>query len=630
MSVGTIVDEAIVLLEGLYVHLPLKRAMYAIDPVRRLRLLQVRIERLKSSKAEQTDDLWFHREMSATLTSVRDLHTMYVLPRPFDTAIAALPFQVEDYFDGDRRRYVVTNVIAGIKWQAPATFISGVEVTHWNGIPISRAVELVGEVNAGSNPEARLARGLARLTIRPLAKALPPDEESVRIQYRRDRTNEPCELIVPWRIFTLATGQKIPPDGSAVRVASAVGVDHDSDLIRYARRAFFGTYPSENDKSGWLSQEKCAIEWPPSEIIDLQTLDKVPEYFQAKRFRFKVGGPEYGYIRLRSFAIPGATSQMTNEEADLAAQGFLDAFVGLLERLPQTGLIIDVRDNPGGTISLGERLLQTLTPRHIQPQTFQFINTLMTLNLAKTFSEYKGWKELIERSMETTAPFSTGVTLDSVEFCNDTGQKYHGPVVLVTNALCYSTTDIFAAGFQDHEIGKVLGIHGCTGAGGANVVEHSWLNQRYKAIKDARLRFSLPVPDWNLKDELPGGADFRVALRRSLRVGKLSGTELEDFGVVPDTRYKMTKNDLLNGNVDLMTTAAKISERDALLSPEGGYREATQRWCLSDNHCPDAQNRAAERAGGWMDVRTSIGSGRFRRNRGPIVGEGGGHSGVQW
>jgi len=34
---------------------------------------------------------------------------------------------------------------------------------------------------------------------------------------------------------------------------------------------------------------------------------------------------------------------------------------------------------------------------------------------------------------------------------------------------CYSTTDMFAAGFKDHGIGKILGVDNDTGAGGANV-----------------------------------------------------------------------------------------------------------------------------------------------------------------
>src|SRR6201999_414341 len=41
----TMANEAILLLEGLYVHLPVKRAMYAVDPVRRLQLLKLRLER---------------------------------------------------------------------------------------------------------------------------------------------------------------------------------------------------------------------------------------------------------------------------------------------------------------------------------------------------------------------------------------------------------------------------------------------------------------------------------------------------------------------------------------------------------------------------------------------------------
>ena len=38
-----IVDTFVELIEGLYAHLPLKRAMYAIDPLQRLRLLRQRV-----------------------------------------------------------------------------------------------------------------------------------------------------------------------------------------------------------------------------------------------------------------------------------------------------------------------------------------------------------------------------------------------------------------------------------------------------------------------------------------------------------------------------------------------------------------------------------------------------------
>jgi hypothetical protein len=71
-----IVDQAIVLMEGFYVHLPLKKAMHAVDPVQRLRLLRKHL-------SEYDHDLRFHGEMTQIFTSVRDLHTNYLLPSHF-------------------------------------------------------------------------------------------------------------------------------------------------------------------------------------------------------------------------------------------------------------------------------------------------------------------------------------------------------------------------------------------------------------------------------------------------------------------------------------------------------------------------------------------------------------------
>ena len=54
-------------------------------------------------------------------------------------------------------------------------------------------------------------------------------------------------------------------------------------------------------------------------------------------------------------------------------------------------------------------------------------------------------------------------------------------------------------------------------------------------------------------------AQFRVALRRTLRVGKhWGGQPVEDLGVIPDVRYQMTKRDLLQGNADLMEKAGEL------------------------------------------------------------------------
>src|SRR5262245_9703451 len=156
-------DQALVLFEQNYVHLPLKVAMHAVNPVQRLKLLQTRLDR---QTAATMDPEWmFHAEMSAIFHSVRDLHTNYLLPAPFNGKIAYLPFLIEEYFEAGDRKYIVSRLVEGY---SPPGFEPGVEVTHWSGIPIEHAVELNATRFAGSNAAARHARGLESLTIRPL------------------------------------------------------------------------------------------------------------------------------------------------------------------------------------------------------------------------------------------------------------------------------------------------------------------------------------------------------------------------------------------------------------------------------------------------------------------------------
>jgi hypothetical protein len=149
----------------------------------------------------------------------------------------------------------------------------------------------------------------------------------------------------------------------------------------------------------------------------------------------------------------------------------------------------------------------------------------------------------LEEAVETGAIYSHAFPLTSPESCNDIGQKYYGPVVLVVDGNCYSATDIFSAGFQDHRIGKILGVSTNTGAGGANVWEHWLLNK------------ALPF-GWGL-NPLPNQAGMRVAIRQCLRVGPRAGTLLEDFGVVPDEVHKPTREDLLEGDRKLLACAAR-------------------------------------------------------------------------
>ena len=91
----TVIDQAILMLEELYAHLPLKRALHATDPIQRLRLLRLRHQAL--------DEREFQSEMIDIFVGLRDLHTNYILPSAYHPKYAFLPFRVEEYYEDKRR-----------------------------------------------------------------------------------------------------------------------------------------------------------------------------------------------------------------------------------------------------------------------------------------------------------------------------------------------------------------------------------------------------------------------------------------------------------------------------------------------------------------------------------------------
>src|SRR6476620_8877206 len=71
-----IIETASELLETLYVHLPLKRSMYAVNPIQRLKLLRQRCEQQMPAMAKRE----FFNEIVSIFCELRDLHTIFVMP----------------------------------------------------------------------------------------------------------------------------------------------------------------------------------------------------------------------------------------------------------------------------------------------------------------------------------------------------------------------------------------------------------------------------------------------------------------------------------------------------------------------------------------------------------------------
>lgn len=527
-----LIDQAIEMLDSVYAHLPLKRALHANDPIRSLRLLRLRQAPLNERA--------FHSALMDVFLGLRDLHTNYMLPSGYAQKFAFLPFRVEEYYEPGGvapnpdtvvrvRKYIVS-------WVSPANTVSslkaGMIVTHWNGSPIDLAVARNGNREAGSNPDARRAQGVEALSLRWLGMSLPPDEDWVNLTYTDGKKTYEgrfdWEVIDAFDRVALLAGLN---DAAGAKLR--LGLDLNRVLLDRVRKLVFDpeTVRVEEEAVTRLETAAAAVPAPAQPAVSA-----FPEVFP--RFgEIKTPSGTVAYIRLKSFAPNSAGGDLVDQ--------VVAEFARILASLPQTGLILDVRGNGGGYINIGERILQMLTPREITPEPFHFLATPLTLKMATAVNGYDAWNATIVQGMESGASFSQGFPLTDSKQCNDVGQVYQGPVVLVTDARCYSTTDIFSAGFQDHGIGTIVGCHASTGAGGATVWDTDHLQ-------------GLAIDPENPFVALPQGAGMRVAAMRCTRVGERSGNPVEDYGVVPDIRYYMTKTDVVENNDDLIAACAKI------------------------------------------------------------------------
>ena len=507
----TIVDVLLAVLQGAYCHLLQKRAGYAMDPIQQLRLLRVRSGEMSEAQ--------FHLAITSIVTALRDAHTRYSGPFSMVGYVAMLPFLVEQYGATDAPQFIVSKVLDGRLVEDPL-FKAGVTLESWNGVPFARAVELHAEHETGGRPDARLARALETLTSRALEMGPPPDERWVDVGFKAGRSRH--EVRIPWRVVEPERAPNASRSGS--RASRFLALDRGAEQVRRAKKLLFSgalwkaerTREMVGKSRGWIATTQ--------------------QDFLAARIIQPAGQKELGYLRVWSFDVDDD-------------QVFLDEVIRLVELLPQTGLILDLRGNPGGLIWAAERMLQLFTPATISPTRFALLATPMTRAMAQSpFNrlELEPWAESLEAALATGEAYSQPLPITDPAWCNDIGQRYSGPVACIVDANTYSSGDLFAAGFADNNVGPVITVGEATGAGGANV----WTSSD---VRDALGDTNYAVP------ALPDGVEYSLAIRRATRSGAAMGVPIEDLGI-RGLPYAMTLNDLLFDNRDLLSFCAKQFE----------------------------------------------------------------------
>lgn len=536
---GQVIETFRGLIEGLYTHLPLKRSMYGADPVQRLRLLEQRADRL--------DDLRFHHELASIVTGLRDAHTRYVGPATLAGRAAMLPFLVESFGPVGKARYIVSKVAKDKTLIGDRRFVPGVELRWWNAVPMDRAVDIHADQETGGRADSRRARALESLTLRALQYGPPPDEHWVVIGYL-DLKGIEREVTIEWRVVTPRRARTSGAHGSGTGYLD-YGIDAAAETTRRVKKLLFAPdlwYADQGARAGTPeppaapaasspAAARTAAATPPAAPLDTWLPTSMQDALAAKVVRVGVGN--LGYLRIWSFDVEDDAS-------------FLDEVIRLLALMPERGLIIDLRANPGGLIWAAERLFQLFTPRSVVPTRFSLLATPLTRAMAaaaQNDGELAPWRQSLDDAVGTGELYSRSVPITPVEACNDIGQVYGGPVVAVVDANTYSAGDLFAAGFVDNELGPLVTVGEATGAGGANV----WLPEHVsEALLGTRYE----------QRPLPEGIGYTISVRRATRAGPADGSAIEDVGVRGDYAYAMTRRDLVEdpGNQDLLAFCARL------------------------------------------------------------------------
>ena len=516
-------------LSGIYTHLPLKHARYGFDPVQRLRILRTQAKDLSGEA--------FNAEVGDIFARLRDGHTLYSRPGAPDR-VAALPFMVEMYGSFEAPHYLVSKVGPAVR---DGDFKAGVEIETWNGMPIDRAVQRHGDREAGGRADSMRGWVLVTLTQRPLQYYDLPDEDSVDIGFRNvggkgRRAGKRLHATFDWTVIDTGKVEEFQStERKKAGKVRAMALNPAAAAVKRAKLLLFASNTLRGESVPRPEARPSPAKGSQSEI---ETSLKM--YLRAGTIQGSRAEQQFGYLRIFTFDV-----ESTRE--------FLEEVRRLLLLMPPRGLIIDIRDNPGGVVVAAEVVLQFLTPRAIEPARF----SLLATDFSRTFSEqvsnrdeYDKWRPSLVAAIRNGELYSAAFPITDTAKCNLAGQVYGGPVVLVTSSTTYSSGDLFSAGFVDNDIGPMICVGAGTGGGGACVSTYEDVRGAF-----AGSRQKLPA--------LPETAGLSIALMRATRIGAQSGTPIEDVGVAPapEQRYAMTRDDLLHENCDLLAKCVGLLEK---------------------------------------------------------------------
>lgn len=514
-----VINQAEFTFKDLFVHKDLKIKHFGVtaDPLPALAKLKSNIANMSVQQ--------FHSRMVEIFARVNDLHTTYQFPKPYACYRNILPFELKDAINEEGKRVVAVQTIEtnptiyqilGRRLQIKV----GDVLLKVNGEDVESVIKSQLHLSLGANPAAARRISIGNITWSSQKFKMAPEQNETTFTFANS-SGEEYEETIPWISKEIASCIKsINPTGD-----SEVAVYED--IIE--RRHHFRKKNSLRKSLNLSETDKFTLQNTEEPIVKWKLIKNVNGLF--------------GYLRIESF-IPEKSS--VDETINLITKIIQNEFIAT------SGMIIDLRDNGGGIIRLGEKIVQLFTPKKVQPLNFLLKTSNANLHYLENVQMEPAFKDVLKEAISAGADYTKAVPLNNESQLNNIGQIYDMPVAIFTNANCYSTCDMLSASMQDHGVATIFGEDNTTGAGGANNVT---LSSFYHDIEN-KGPFVL----------MPEFQDFGLSWRQTIRVGKNAGQVLEDIGVLSDMIVPSKLVDLK------MDSVAQFAQITSVLSKQSEKR----------------------------------------------------------
>lgn len=503
--------QALMFIKNLYVHREIKIKDFGaqVDPVPRLEDMVRR--------AASLSDADFQKAMQKIFLDLHDHHTNYVAPMPLRCSYVLAPVHFADVYDNGKLKIIVkgrTKALEKIVNEDIAKVKTGDELVSINGKPVGTVLEDLKKLSGGANEDSMVSGAIMNLSMFSLAEQPIPEETELTYGFKRGTetytvsTRYYAALNIPGcveEVNAKKTGKNKPKSKSSMPVSDLDFVRAENPIIRDYKDLVLPDTVSPFGEEGKLPVGSFyTIDTPAGKLAKLDLETFVPE-------------------------------------GDASSDEVIHKIKALLQEAQPTtaALIIDMRSNGGGSIILAEGLTQLFTPNNVKTMPVRFLPNELNLStfLASNQGRDNGWSQDTREGIAANSRYTKPRVITSNDAANRYGQVWFKPVVILTDANCYSACDLFAASMQDHGAATIIGTHATTGAGGANVMDYDIFSRIFQAGSATNNPFV----------KLPGHQGMRVSWRQTLRVGKNQGQLIENAGVKSDIVVRYVTEDIVGG-----------------------------------------------------------------------------------